>query len=42
LQSLRRHPLKLDQETVKLVDSVHKVLSLSSNTEDSKDQGSRI
>ncbi|XP_062173436.1 adenylylsulfatase HINT3 isoform X2 [Alnus glutinosa] len=40
--SLRRHPLKLDQETVKLVDSVHKVLSLSSNTEDSKDQGSRI
>ncbi|XP_062173435.1 adenylylsulfatase HINT3 isoform X1 [Alnus glutinosa] len=41
-ESLRRHPLKLDQETVKLVDSVHKVLSLSSNTEDSKDQGSRI
>ncbi|XP_059434957.1 adenylylsulfatase HINT3 isoform X2 [Corylus avellana] len=40
--SLRRHPLKLDQETLKLVDSVQEVLSPSSNAEDSKDQGSSL
>ncbi|XP_059434955.1 adenylylsulfatase HINT3 isoform X1 [Corylus avellana] len=41
-ESLRRHPLKLDQETLKLVDSVQEVLSPSSNAEDSKDQGSSL
>ena len=42
LQSLRRHPLKLDEETLKLVDSVQEVLSPSSNAEDSKNQGSSL
>ncbi|GLT64096.1 hypothetical protein SLA2020_366090 [Shorea laevis] len=41
-ESLRRHPLKLNQETFELVDSVQKVLSPSSNTEDSKDEGSSL
>lgn len=41
-ESLRRYPLKLDQETFKIVDAVREDLSPSSSTDDSRDQPSGI
>ncbi|KAG6677787.1 hypothetical protein I3842_14G043900 [Carya illinoinensis] len=40
--SLRRHPLKLDQNTFKLVNCVQEELSPAGNTKDGNDQGSAL
>ncbi|KAG2669671.1 hypothetical protein I3760_14G042900 [Carya illinoinensis] len=41
-ESLRRHPLKLDQNTFKLVNCVQEELSPAGNTKDGNDQGSAL
>ncbi|XP_040995546.1 adenylylsulfatase HINT3 [Juglans microcarpa x Juglans regia] len=41
-ESLRRHPLKLDQNTFKLVNCVQEELSPAGNTEDVNDRGSTL
>lgn len=41
-ESLRRHPLKLDQDALHLVDNIRDHLSFSDNFEDNKDHGSSL